>query len=214
MVKKVLRNSKLPHSASSLLAVKCKVGRLQMPGLLQEQKEGVMSKEDKPTTTVAPREVQLVLFMMSGSEFGVEIQQVREINRVGEITKVPKAPEFLEGVMNLRGRIVPVVDLKKRFKLPSVKETSQSRIIITEVGDQFIGLWVDKVTEVLKIAPSAVAPPPEMILTIAGEYLSGLVEVKDRLVILLNLPRILRLDEIKALADAEMAASEEKRSAD
>jgi purine-binding chemotaxis protein CheW len=214
VVKKVLRNSKLPHSASSLLAVKCKVGRLQMPGLLQEQKEGVMSKEDKPTTTVAPREVQLVLFMMSGSEFGVEIQQVREINRVGEITKVPKAPEFLEGVMNLRGRIVPVVDLKKRFKLPSVKETSQSRIIITEVGDQFIGLWVDKVTEVLKIAPSAVAPPPEMILTIAGEYLSGLVEVKDRLVILLNLPRILRLDEIKALADAEMAASEEKRSAD
>jgi purine-binding chemotaxis protein CheW len=185
-----------------------------MPGSLQEQKEGVMSKEDKPTTTVAPREVQLVLFMMSGSEFGVEIQQVREINRVGEITKVPKAPEFLEGVMNLRGRIVPVVDLKKRFKLPSVKETSQSRIIITEVGDQFIGLWVDKVTEVLKIAPSAVAPPPEMILTIAGEYLSGLVEVKDRLVILLNLPRILRLDEIKALADAEMAASEEKRSAD
>jgi purine-binding chemotaxis protein CheW len=173
-----------------------------------------MLKEDNPNTAVAPREVQLVLFKMSGSEFGVEIHQVREINRVGEITKVPKAPDFLEGVMNLRGRIVPVVDLKKRFKLPAVEETSQSRVIITEVGDQFIGLWVDKVTEVLKVAPSAVAPPPEMILTIAGEYLSGLVEVKDRLVILLNLPRILRLDEIKALADAEMAASEEKRSAD
>lgn len=173
-----------------------------------------MLKNDNTSTPVAPREVQLVLFKMSGSEFGVEIHQVREINRVGEITKVPKAPEFLEGVMNLRGRIVPVVDLKKRFHLPPVEATSQSRIIIIEVGDQFIGLWVDRVTEVLKVSPSAVSPPPEMILTIAGEYISGLVEVKERLVILLNLPRILRLDEIKALADAEATAVEEMRIAE
>jgi len=174
----------------------------------------VMAKSENPTTTAASRDVQLVLFKMSGSEFGVEIHQVREINRVGEITKVPKAPVFLEGVMNLRGRIVPVVDLKKRFKLPPVALTTQSRIIIIEVGDQFIGLLVDRVTEVLKVVPTAVSPPPEMILTIAGEYLSGLVEVKDRLVILLNLPRILRLDEIKALADAEVLVAEEKRIAD
>ncbi len=173
-----------------------------------------MAKDDMTQTVEAPRETQLVLFKMAGSEFGVEIHQVREINRVGEITKVPKAPDFLEGVMNLRGRIVPVVDLKKRFHLPAVEKTSQSRIIIAEVGDQFIGLWVDRVTEVLKVPPSAVAPPPEMILTIAGEYLAGIVEAKDRLIILLNLPRILRLEEIKALADSENAADEEKKSVD
>lgn len=161
------------------------------------------------TTPAPPREVQLVLFKMSGRDFGVEIRQVREINRVGEITRVPKAPDFLEGVMNLRGRIVPVVDLKKRFKLPPAEQTSQSRIIIAEVGDQFIGLWVDRVSEVLKVPPQAVAPPPEMVLTIAGEYLSGLVEVQDRLVILLNLSRILRLDDLKALSEAENHSDEE-----
>jgi purine-binding chemotaxis protein CheW len=173
-----------------------------------------MGTENPTSERRASFETQLVLFKMSGSDFGVEIHQVREINRVGDITRVPKAPEFLEGVMNLRGRIVPVVDLKKRFRLPHVEQTSQSRIIIAEVGDQYVGLWVDRVTEVLKVPSSAVVPPPEMVLTIAGEYLSGLVEVKDRLVILLNLPRILRLDEIKALADAELSVGEESPHGD
>jgi purine-binding chemotaxis protein CheW len=81
--------------------------------------------------------------------------------------------------------------------------------MIVEVGEQSIGLWVDKVTEVLKVPAASIAPPPEMVLTIAGEYLSGIVEVKNRLVILLNLPRILRLDEIKALADVEALAPED-----
>lgn len=170
----------------------------------------MIAKEDVPSASKASGEIQLVLFKMSGSEFGVEIRQVREINRVGEITQVPKSPDFLEGVMNLRGRIVPVVDLKKRFRLPPTEKTNQSRIMIAEVGDQLVGLLVDRVTEVLKVPPSSVSPPPEMVLTIAGEYLSGLVEAKNRLVILLNLPRILRLEEIKALADAEASAQEEK----
>jgi purine-binding chemotaxis protein CheW len=153
-------------------------------------------------------EIQLVLFRMAGNEFGIEIRQVREINRVTSLTHVPKSPEFLEGIMNLRGRIVPVVDLKKRFRLPPVETTGQTRIMIVEVGDQPVGLWVDKVTEVLKVPSASIAPPPDMVLTIAGEYLSGIVEVKDRLVILLNLPRILRLDEIKALADLEGSTAE------
>jgi len=158
-------------------------------------------------------EVQLVLFMMSGSEFGIEIRQVREINRVVDITKVPKAPDFLEGIMNLRGRIIPVVDLKKRFKLPAAETTAQTRIMIAEVGEQLVGLWVDRVTEVLKVPRAVIAPAPPMVLTIAGEYLSGILETKGRLVILLNLPRILKLEEIRALAEAESLADGESSHA-
>ena len=136
--------------------------------------------EDKKA--VPTGEIQLVLFRMAGSEFGIEIKQVREINRVTAITRVPKSPDFLEGIMNLRGRIVPVVDLKKRFRLAPTETTSQTRIMIAEVGDQPVGLWVDKVVEVLKVPATAISPPPDMILTIAGEYLTGIVEVHDRLV--------------------------------
>jgi purine-binding chemotaxis protein CheW len=164
--------------------------------------------DDKKVPTGAGEETQWVLFRMAGSDFGIGIRQVREINRVVGITRVPKAPDFLEGIMNLRGRILPVVDLKKRFRLPPVETTTHTRIMIAEVGDQLVGLWVDKVTEVLKVPASAVSPPPPMILTIAGEYLAGILEVKDRRVLLLNLPRILKLEEIRALAELEAAAPE------
>lgn len=152
----------------------------------------------------------MVLFNLAGSEFGVEITQVREIIRMTEMTKMPRAPKFLEGIINLRGQIIPVLDLRKRFDMPVAPATASSRIMITEVKGQAIGLLVDKIVEVLKVSRTAVSNAPEMVSTIAGEYLMGVVEVKSRLVILLNLERIFNLEEIKALSEMEALEGEEK----
>jgi purine-binding chemotaxis protein CheW len=156
--------------------------------------------------------LQLVLFALAGSEFGVEITQVREIIRMTDMTKMPKAPRFMEGIINLRGQIIPVLDLRKRFDMPVTEATSESRIMITEVKGQSVGLLVDKISEVLKISGSSISTAPDMILTIAGEYLLGVVEIKSRLVLLLNLERIFNLEEIKALAEIETALTEEGKA--
>ena len=158
---------------------------------------------------------QLVLFVMADSEFGLDISHVREVIRVPEITHMPRTPRFVEGIINLRGRILPVLDLKKRFGLPATQETPLTRVKIVEWKGQIIGFWVDCVKEVLRVPVSNIAKPPDMILTIAGQYLEGIVEVKDRLLILLDMDRILNQEEIRHLADTEFAeAAAAAREAD
>ncbi len=100
----------------------------------------------------------------------VGISHVREIIRVGEITRMPRAPKFLEGIINLRGRIIPVLDLKRRFNMPLVDSTSESRILVVEIEDQMLGLLVDKILEVIKVSVANVAPPKETTLNIGPEY--------------------------------------------
>lgn len=157
-------------------------------------------------------EGQLVVFTLAGCEAAVGIQQVREILRVGEITFMPKAPPFLEGIINVRGKIIPVIDLKKRFQMPLVDRTDESRVLIVEIQDQMIGFLVDKVVEVLRVPKEAAVPVREPVLTIGADCLEGVVPLEKRLILLLNLKSLLTLDDTKALPDREAHTTMEERN--
>lgn len=172
-----------------------------------------MGLESQPTPAVSQR--QLVVLVMAEAEFGVDIRHVREVIRVTEIIRMPRTPQFIEGIINLRGRILPVLDLKKRFQLPAAERTDQTRIMVVEWRGQFVGFLVDRVNEVVRVPSASVSAPPEMILNIAGHYLEGIVEVQGRLLILLDMERILDQEEIQGLADLELrSVSEEAAEAD
>jgi len=148
-------------------------------------------------------ESQLVVFTLAGCEAAVGIRQVREILRLGEITRMPKAPPFLEGILNLRGKIIPVIDLKKRFQMPLLDRTDESRVLIVEIQDQMIGFLVDKVVEVLRVSMDSVETAREPVLNVGPEFLDGLLPLEKRLILLLNLKKLLTLEETKALPDRE-----------
>ncbi len=143
--------------------------------------------------------LQLVTFHVGDEEFGVEILAVREINRMMEITRVPHAPPFVEGVINLRGQVIPVVDLRRRFGMPPREHDRNTRIVVVELSDKVVGFVVDAVSEVLRVPASLVEPPPPIVGGIEREYLEGVVKLEDRLLILLNLQRLLGEDEAREL---------------
>ena len=153
--------------------------------------------------------LQLVSFLIENEEFGVDILNVQEIIRPVDITRVPNAPAFVEGVINLRGRIVPVVDLRKRFNLPRRERDKNSRIIVVELRDKIVGFMVDAVREVLRVDAGVIEPPPELAIGIDAHYITGVAKLDDRLLILLDLERILtdeekhRLQPLQETAEAE-----------
>lgn len=145
-------------------------------------------------------EEQLVVFQLGDETYGIEISAVHEIIRMQSITKVPRTPEFVEGVINLRGRIVPVIDLHKRFNLPLEEETAHSRIIVVEVKGVTVGMIVDSVSEVLRLPQANIDPPPPAITGgIETEYLRGIGKWEERLIILLDLDKVLEKSEYNAL---------------
>ena len=153
------------------------------------------------TETLQQDEQQLVVFDLSTESYGVDIGAVREIIRLQDITKVPRTPEFVEGVINLRGKVIPVVDLRKRFGLPAEKESKENRIVVVDIGAQDIGVIVDAVTEVLRIATESVEPPASVITTADSEYLLGIAKLDSRLIILLDLERVLTEAEHSSLLE-------------
>lgn len=144
---------------------------------------------------------QFVVFGVGKELYGVSIESVYEIVRVPEVTEIPDAPEFLEGVINLRGKIVPVIDLRKRLRLEGIGKTKATRVLIAEHGNNIAGLLVDSVSEVLKIQPDAVEQPPEMISAIGVEYITGVAKVDERLIILLDTKKILSVEDMKRISD-------------
>jgi purine-binding chemotaxis protein CheW len=145
------------------------------------------------------KNMQLVVFHIGKELYAVGIEAVHEIVKVPDITEVPDAPAFLEGVINLRGKIVPVIDLRKRMRLPAGERTKTSRVLITENEGRLVGLLVDAVSEVLKMSPDAVEAPPEMISSIGVEYITGVAKVEARLIILLDLKRVLSVEDMRKL---------------
>jgi purine-binding chemotaxis protein CheW len=145
--------------------------------------------------------LQLVIFQLGGEEFGVEIMQVQEIIRMPDITRIPQSPEYVEGVINLRGKIIVVINLDNRFELHSKERDDDSRIVIVEVGDNVVGMIVDSVSEVLRLSTSNVEPAPEIISAkIKADYLKGVGKLDDRLLILLDLERVLSDEEMSHVA--------------
>jgi purine-binding chemotaxis protein CheW len=136
--------------------------------------------------------LQLVTFRLGSEEFGVKILVVNEIIRLVQITQVPNAPAFIEGVINLRGKVLPVVGLRKRFNMPETPLDSQSRIIVMELDHNVVGFLVDAVSEVLRIPESTVEQAPPVVAGIGSEYIEGVGKLNDdRLLILLDLRALL-----------------------
>jgi purine-binding chemotaxis protein CheW len=144
---------------------------------------------------------QFVTCRVGHEEFALDVLSVQEINRMVEITRVPKAPFFVEGVINLRGRIIPVLDLRRRFGLPPAAQTDDSRIMVVLVRQRMVGLIVDEVVEVLRIPKSAVEPPPSVGSSAGAEFTQGVGRIEDRLLIVLDLNRLLLPNE-QAAVDA------------
>jgi purine-binding chemotaxis protein CheW len=137
----------------------------------------------------------LATFFLSGEEYGVDVRLVQEIIRVSEITQVPRAPGFIKGVINLRGRIIPVVDLKRKLGLGEVSaEARTSRIVVVKVKDRLVGLLVDGASQVLKVPVASIEAAPEEVVEIDANYLRGVAKLEDRLIILMDLPKVLALE--------------------
>ena len=153
-------------------------------------------------------QVQLVTFRVGGEEFGLDVFSVHEILNYQQPTPMPRAPEFVEGVLDVRGTLVPIVDLRRRFETPQVVYDDDTRIVLVDFNDERLGLVVDSVTEVLRAPETAVSPPPAYIRGLAAEFVRGIVRVGERLVVLMDLDRILSSEERIALAHADPSADE------
>lgn len=153
-----------------------------------------------------PAEIrQLIGFLVGPEEYGLEILRVREIIRVKEITRLPGVSEFMKGVINLRGDVIPILDLGEKLGLNGKGISQNSRVIVVEVEGRLIGLMVDAVSQVLRIPVDQIDPPPQMISGPSREFVSGVGKVGDRLVLLLQIERVLSGEAGQA---AERAAVE------
>jgi purine-binding chemotaxis protein CheW len=145
------------------------------------------------------KEIQLVVFTLGQESYGVDIGAISTIIRPQTITYVPHTPPHVQGVMNLRGVIIPVVDLRCRLGFDPIEITPTSRIIVVELGKMQVGMMVDAVTETLSMPLSDIDPLPEMVVSVDSAYLQGVGKVDDRLIILLDLGQVLKPGEVRNL---------------
>jgi purine-binding chemotaxis protein CheW len=147
------------------------------------------------SSAVAEKVLQFVTFSLNEEEYAVDILNVQEINRITEITKVPNSPVFVEGVINLRGKVIPVVNLRKKFGLEDKATDDTSRIIIMEINGITNGLIVDSVSEVLRVPSSIIEPPPPMSSDVSSNYIKGIAKLEERLIVLLDIDRLIGIEE-------------------
>ncbi len=148
-------------------------------------------------------EHQLVIFEMANEHYGVDIASVESIIKLQPITVMPHAPSFVEGVTNLRGKILPVIDLRKRFHLEIRTEKTENRIVVVSLGGNEVGMIVDAVSEVLTISDAAVELPPPMTTTLESSFITGIAKLENRLVLLLDLGKVLSKEEQTKLETVE-----------
>jgi purine-binding chemotaxis protein CheW len=162
-------------------------------------------------------QIQLACFRVGGEHYALDILKIKEITRSQSITRIPKAPEFIEGVINLRGVFIPVVDLRKRFGLPAQEPDRNTRIIIATIAGRIVGIQVDEAKEVIRISQKEIKPPPRIVRGIESEYLKGICRGGEEILMFLDFEKILstkekiRLDEIKK-AVKELKAKPEKKT--
>jgi purine-binding chemotaxis protein CheW len=152
------------------------------------------------------KDLQMVGFRIGKETFGVAINLVHEIVRVPEITAVPDAPDYIEGVINLRGKIVSIVDLRKRFGETRIEPSRKNRILVAEIENKMIGLIVDAASEVIRLQQTEIEAPPEVFEESEVKYVTGVGKLNGRLVILIDLTKILQKGELRRLGDLTAAA--------
>ena len=140
-------------------------------------------------------EKQLVIFELGAEYFGIDISMVEGINKMLEITKIPQAPAYMEGITNLRGSVLPVIDLQKRFGMVLQERTNETRIVVANMDGVKIGMVVSAVSEVLTIEESVIEPPPPMVSNVNSEFIIGVAKIDKRLVIMLDLAKVLSVEE-------------------
>ncbi len=149
-------------------------------------------------------ELQLVSFHIDEEEFAVDILNIQGINRMIEITKVPNSPHYVKGIINLRGKVIPIICLRTRMGIPEIAYDKQTRFIVVELQNKVIGFIVDNVNEVLRINKNITEPPPELVSNIDSKFITAVAKLEDRLLILLDLDMILtekERDEVGALIE-------------
>lgn len=159
-------------------------------------------------------QVQLVTFRLGQEEFGLDVFTVQKILRHEPVTPVPRAPRFVEGVLDVRGEVIPVLDLRKRFELPRTDTDEDTRIVLVDFQGEPLGLVVDAVMEVLRVPETMLAPPPRYFKGLAQEFIRGIVRMDQRLVVLIDLEQVLSSDERIALHEIDFAAARAEAAAE
>ncbi|WP_374702712.1 chemotaxis protein CheW [Bacillus sp. V5-8f] len=142
-------------------------------------------------------EIKVIVFQIKEKEYAIPVNQVRAIEKVLHITRVPRTARFVKGVINLRGVVTPIIDLRARFEIEETEYTDSTRIIIVTLEDMEVGLVVDAANDVVDIPTANIEPQPEVVGTVEAEYISGVVKIEKRLMILVNLEKILNPAELK-----------------
>ncbi|SDY71287.1 purine-binding chemotaxis protein CheW [Evansella caseinilytica] len=148
-------------------------------------------------------DIKVIVFQLKNEEYGVEVEQVKSIERVQQITRVPNAPEFVKGVINLRGVVTPIIDLRSRFGIEEIDYSDSTRVIIVSMNEIEVGLIVDAANDVIDIPTAAIEPPPEVVGGYEANYIRGVAKLEKRLLILLNLDKVLNTVEISDLKSVE-----------
>jgi|YNPBryulayer2012_1023412.scaffolds.fasta_scaffold36019_2 purine-binding chemotaxis protein CheW len=151
----------------------------------------------KQTSEAIDELLQLVSFRIADEEFGVDIIKVQEIIRMVDITRVPNTPHYVIGVINLRGKVIPIIDMRRRLNLKETPYTKDTRIVVVEEENKIVGFIVDSVSEVLRISSSVLEPPPPMVSGISSDFITSIAKLEGRLLILLDLEKVLAKDDVK-----------------
>jgi len=163
------------------------------------------------TTAQPENDVRLAVFELEDQPYAIDIMKIKQIIRPLKITRLPKAPDFVEGVINLRGVVIPVIDMRKRFALPPLAQGIDTKVIIASVDRKIVGVIVDDVSEVVSVARQEIQPPPKVVRGVESEYLLGVCRLKDDILLILNLDEILTAEEKGALTELGGAAPKKQK---
>ncbi len=170
-----------------------------------------MAKDGKDARAAAREQtLQMIDFTVGGDEYAVEIQKVREVINFREITQLPKAPSFVKGIINLRGEVIPVIDLREKFGLSHEDYSPLTNVVIVEIGRKAVGVVVDNVRHVIRVSPSDLAPSPPFIGGLSGRYVNGVAKLGERLIVVLDMDKILTVPEMIELDALETGLRGEK----
>ena len=151
---------------------------------------------------------QFISFSIGEEEYGLELLRVKEVIRIREITWLPKAPSFVKGIINLRGDVIPIIDLRDKFGLEAKEATAMTRVIVVEVEGRMIGMVVDSASQVVRIPADQIDPPPPMLGGFSQEFITGVGKLDDKLIILLNTDAILTMEEMSALSTMDKTTAD------